>query len=133
MKIAVTHERGQIFGHFGHTAEFKVYEVEDGKILKSEVIPTGESGHGALAELLVGIGAELVICGGIGTGAVMALAAEGIAICAGVSGDCDGAVEAHLEGTLSYASKASCDHHHHDYGDGHDCHHHHGHDCHCHG
>lgn len=132
MKIAVTHENGQIFGHFGHTAEFKVYEVKDGKILSSEVIQTGENGHGALAELLARIGAELVICGGIGTGAVMALAAEGIALCAGVSGDCDAALEAYLTGKLSCTVTASCDHHH-SHGEGHDCHHHHGHDCHCHG
>ena len=34
MKIAVTHENGQIFQHFGHTEEFKVYEVAEGKIVK---------------------------------------------------------------------------------------------------
>ena len=32
MKIAVTYENGQIFQHFGHTAQFKLYEVEDGKV-----------------------------------------------------------------------------------------------------
>ena len=37
MKIAVTYENGQIFQHFGHTKQFKVYEVEDGKIVKSEI------------------------------------------------------------------------------------------------
>ena len=29
MKIAVTYEDGQIFQHFGHTAQFKVYETAD--------------------------------------------------------------------------------------------------------
>ena len=124
MRIAVTHENGQIFGHFGHTAEFKVYEVEDKKILSSKVIPTGESGHGALASLLDRIGADLLICGGIGGGARMALASEGIALCAGVAGECDAAVEAYLCGKLSFTGEAncSCSHHHHDHGDGHTCH-----------
>ena len=124
MRIAVTHENGQIFGHFGHTAEFKVYEVEDKKILSSKVIPTGESGHGALASLLDRIGADLLICGGIGGGARMALASEGIALCAGVTGECDAAVEAYLSGKLSFTGEAncSCSHHHHDHGDGDTCH-----------
>ena len=29
MKIAVTYENGQVFQHFGHTEQFKVYDVED--------------------------------------------------------------------------------------------------------
>ena len=73
MKIAVTHENGQIFQHFGHTAEFKVYEVEGGKIVFSKVMDTNGHGHGALAGLLGTIGAEILICGGIGGGAQMAL------------------------------------------------------------
>ena len=46
MKIAVTYENGQIFQHFGHTEQFKIYEVEDGKIRSSQVIDT----NGQLAE-----------------------------------------------------------------------------------
>ena len=75
MKIAVTYENGQIFQHFGHTEQFKVYEVDGGKILSSEVIDTNGQGHGALAGLLTVIGADILICGGIGGGAQMALAA----------------------------------------------------------
>ena len=36
MKIAVTYENGQIFQHFGHTEQFKLYEVADGKIVRDE-------------------------------------------------------------------------------------------------
>ena len=32
MKIAVTYENGQIFQHFGHTEQFKIYNAEDGKV-----------------------------------------------------------------------------------------------------
>ena len=124
MKIAVTHENGFVFGHFGHTAEFKVYTIEDKRIASSEIVKTGESGHGALASLLDRIGADLLICGGIGGGARMALASEGIALCAGVTGECDAAVEAYLCGKLSFTGEAncSCSHHHHDHGDGDTCH-----------
>ncbi len=46
MRIAVTYENGEIFQHFGHTEQFKIYDIEDNKIVKSEVIDTNGSGHG---------------------------------------------------------------------------------------
>ena len=49
MKIAVTYENGNIFGHFGHTQQFKLYDVQDGKVVASLVVDTMGSGHGALA------------------------------------------------------------------------------------
>ena len=73
MKIAVTYENGQVFQHFGHTAQFKLYTVEDGKVLSSEVVDTNGSGHGALAGFLESLGVNALICGGIGGGARFAL------------------------------------------------------------
>ena len=32
MKIAVTYENGTVFQHFGHTEQFKLYEVENGAV-----------------------------------------------------------------------------------------------------
>ena len=32
MKIAVTYENGQVFQHFGHTEQFKIYEAAEGKV-----------------------------------------------------------------------------------------------------
>ncbi len=52
MKIAVTFENGSVFQHFGHTEQFKVYDVSDGQIIKEEVVNTNGSGHGALAGFL---------------------------------------------------------------------------------
>ena len=69
MKIAVTYENGQIFQHFGHTEQFKIYEAADGKITHAEVVDTNGSGHGALAGFLIQNGVDTLICGGIGGGA----------------------------------------------------------------
>ena len=113
MKIAVTYENGMIFQHFGHTEQFKLYEVSDGKIVSAEVVDTNGSGHGALAGLLRALGAEVLICGGIGGGAQMALAQAGIRLFGGVSGDADAAVEALLRGELVYSPNVRCDHHDH--------------------
>ena len=111
MKIAVTYENGEIFQHFGHTESFKIYEAEDGQIVREQVIQTLGSGHGALAGLLAGAKVDVLICGGIGGGAQAALAEEGIELYGGVSGDADEAVRALLEGRLSYQPDARCDHH----------------------
>ncbi len=119
MKIAVTYEDGFIFQHFGHTAAFKVYEVENGSVVNTQVVDAGGSGHGALAMLLQGHKVDVLICGGIGGGAQMALANAGIRLYGGVSGDADEAVEAFLAGELAYNPNVRCDHHHH--GEGHSC------------
>ena len=36
MKIAVTYDNGEVFQHFGRTENFKVYEIEDNKVISSE-------------------------------------------------------------------------------------------------
>lgn len=69
MKIAVPFEDGQVFQHFGRSAQFKFYEAENGQFLRTEIIPTNGQGHGALAGFLVQHGADVLLCGGIGTGA----------------------------------------------------------------
>ena len=120
MRIAVTYQNGMIFQHFGHTEQFKVYEVEDGKIIASQVVDTNGSGHGALAGVLNVLQVDILICGGIGGGAQMALASAGIRLCGGVSGSADAAVEALLSGTLAYQPNIRCNHHDH-HGEGHSC------------
>ena len=117
MKIAVTYDNGNVFQHFGHTEQFKVYEVEDNKVVSSEVIGSNGTGHGALAGLLAGQDVDVLICGGIGGGAQAALAEAGVELCAGAEGNTDEAVEAYLRGEL-VSTGANCDHHHEE---GHDC------------
>ena len=117
MKIAATYDNGNIFQHFGKTEFFKVYEVEDNKVVSSEVIGSNGTGHGALAGLLAEQGISVLICGGIGGGAQSALAEAGIELCSGAQGDADAAVEAYLKGEL-VSTGVNCDHHHEE---GHSC------------
>lgn len=118
MRIAVTYENGQIFQHFGHTAQFKIYDISDGAIAAEQVVDTNGSGHGALAGFLVSNGVDTMICGGIGGGAQMALAEAGIKLYGGVSGSADDAVRALLGGTLGFNPNVHCEHHDHEHGDG---------------
>lgn len=117
MRIAVTYDNGNVFQHFGKTESFKIYEVEDNKVVSSEVIGSNGTGHGALAGLLADHAVDVLICGGIGGGAQTALAEAGVELCAGAEGDTDQAVEAYLKGEL-VSTGANCDHHHED---GHSC------------
>ncbi|MCU6762911.1 nitrogenase cofactor biosynthesis protein NifB [uncultured Roseburia sp.] len=132
MKIAVTYENGSVFQHFGHTEQFKVYEVEDGKVVNSKVVDTNGSGHGALGGFLADLGVEVLICGGIGGGARNALAECGITLYPGAQGLADGQVAAFLAGTLNYDPDTVCKDHAHAEGEG--CHDHSsescGHGCH---
>ena len=129
MKIAVTYENGQVFQHFGHTEQFKIYEAAEGKVVSARVVETGGSGHGALAGFLRGLGVDTLICGGIGGGARSALAEAGIQLYPGASGSADAQVEALLAGSLAYDPNAVCSRRGH--GEGHTCGHHHegGHTC----
>ena len=117
MRIAVPYENGEIFQHFGHTEQFKFYDIEDGKVISSAVVPTNGRGHGALAGLLAMVEVTDVICGGIGAGAQMALAMNGIRLYGGATGDADKAVEDLLAGKLDYNPDVQCTHH----GEGHSC------------
>ena len=119
MKIAVPYAGEQIFQHFGHTPAFKIYEVRAGEIISEEVVDTTGSGHGALATMLSQQCVNLLICGGIGGGARMALAEAGVVVMGGVVGDADDAVDAFLAGALRFDPNATCHNHHH--GEGHTC------------
>ncbi|MDY4598383.1 MAG: DUF134 domain-containing protein [Candidatus Faecousia sp.] len=120
MRVAVTYENGEIFQHFGHTEQFKIYDIEDGKILSSEIVDAGGSGHGALAGVLNAMKVDALICGGIGGGAQMALAEVGIKLYGGVSGSADAAAQALAEGKLDFNPDVRCNHHDH-HGEGHSC------------
>jgi predicted DNA-binding protein (UPF0251 family)/predicted Fe-Mo cluster-binding NifX family protein len=122
MKIAVTFENGEIFQHFGHTEQFKLYTVENGQITGTQVVNTNGSGHGALAQFLKDKQVDVLICGGIGGGAQAALAEAGVQLYGGVSGNADAAVQALLDGKLQYNPDVRCTHHEHAHGGhGHQC------------
>ena len=119
MKIAAAYSNGEVFQHFGRTEAFKVYSIEDGQIVSSQIIGSDGAGHSALAGVLADHGIDVLICGGIGGGAQAALTEKGIEVVSGISGSADEAVEAFLKGELA-SSGVNCDHH-----DGdHSCHDH---------
>ena len=86
-------------------------------ILSETELSNGETGHGALAGLLAEKDVDLLICGGIGGGAVQALASAGVRVIGGASGKVRDVVQGLLDGTLQVRSDFHC--HHHDSGEHH--------------
>lgn len=133
MRVATTYDNGNIFMHFGRSEQFKIYDIQDGKVLNEQVVDTGGTGHGALAGLLANGGVDTLICGGIGGGAINALTQAGIKVYAGAQGNCDACVEALIAGTLAQTGEATCDCHGHGDDHEHEHIHEHGGSCGCHG
>lgn len=50
MRIAVTYENGEIFQHFGHTEQFKLYDIENNQVVKCQIADTNGQGHGHLPD-----------------------------------------------------------------------------------
>lgn len=73
-KIAVPYENGQVFQHFGHTQQMKIYDAVNGKIVQEQIADTIDSGHSALVSFLSCLRVDVLICGGIGGWAWDALA-----------------------------------------------------------
>lgn len=127
MKIAVPYLNGQVFQHFGKSEQFKIYDTQDDEIISSEVVDTNGSGHSALADFLKDRGVGVLICGGIGAGAVTALQNTGIQILGGAAGESDKQVEEFLGGRLHFGASGSCATcssscgHHHDEGEEEEC------------
>lgn len=109
MRIAVPYEDGRIFRHFGRTQQFKIYDTDDSTVLHAEVMGTDGVSHEALAVVLAGNGVDVLICGGLGDGAMSALQEAGIRVVSGASGDADTAVAAFLDGSLR-SEGVNCSH-----------------------
>lgn len=118
MKIAVTCENHQVFQHFGHTPGFAVFESENGKIVSEKELSAEGSGHGALAALLAKEKVDVLICGGIGSGAVNALKLAFILVVGGAEGDVREVAESFISNTLKVRENFRCNHHH---GEGGEC------------
>ena len=91
-------------------------------VQEAGIVDTQGSGHAAISEFLAAQGVQAVLCGGIGHGALVALAQLGIDVVPGVSGNPDEAIQQLIDGTLQPAGMGcgcGCGGHgHHEHGEG---------------
>ena len=113
MLVAATSEEksGHVLQHFGTTQYFKIYLIDFGKILSSEVIDNGGNGHHAIPPYLKSLGVETLILGNRGQGAIEAITASGLKEMPGITGSADEAAELFAKGQLKPNFEAKCNHH----------------------
>lgn len=123
--IAIPTEGDMVNAHFGRSQAFTIFAIEDGKVTGSEVLDTKgyEHQHSGIAQLLKTKKVEVVLCGGIGPGAIAGLENAGLEVLRGASGLAQAAAQVYADGTF-IASTAVCNH---DHGHDHSGHHHHEH------
>ena len=97
MRLAVPFDHGEIYGHFGRTAQFKLYDLTDGRIVSTAIVDTMGPGPGAPPGLPPAYAVDALICG--------------IRLYPGAAGSADEAVHAFLAGTLQYQPDLVCSHH----------------------
>jgi Mrp family chromosome partitioning ATPase/predicted Fe-Mo cluster-binding NifX family protein len=113
-KIAVASENEMVTEHFGHCANFNVFEVQGNQIVKSESIPNPGHKPGFLPNFLNEMGVNVIISGGMGSGAIEIFNEKGIEVIIGASGNAKAAVQAYLQGSLKSTGSVCHDHQHHD-------------------
>jgi len=127
MKIAVpVTADNQLDNHFGHCEFFKIYSIKsEGEIECVKKITPG-NGCGCksgIAGVLAGEGVTVMLAGGIGSGAVNTLAAAGIKVVRGCSGNPDNLIKLYIEGKITDSGESCAEHEHHHHGGDGNCHH----------
>ena len=112
MKIAVAAMGKEVAGHFGHCENFIFFEAQNGAITAEDSIPNPGHRPGFLPNFLADHGAEVIISGGMGGGAVDIFNERGVEVIIGAQGDAREAVEAYLKGQLK-STGSVCHHHEH--------------------
>jgi predicted Fe-Mo cluster-binding NifX family protein len=112
MKIAVATAQGGVAEHFGHCEGFTIYEAEEGTVKNKQFYPIPEHVPGAFPNFLNDLGANVVIAGGMGGGAVQIFNEKRIEVITGISGDLDEAVRKYLSGSLQSSGSVCHEHQH---------------------
>lgn len=114
MRIAVAAMGNTVAGHFGHCENFIFFDTENNQITAENSVPNPGHRPGFLPNFLADNGAQVIISGGMGGGAVDIFNERGVEVIIGVQGDARAAVEAYLKGELQSTGSICHEHEHHD-------------------
>jgi predicted Fe-Mo cluster-binding NifX family protein len=112
MKVAVPTRNGEVDDHFGHCEFYTVFTVENGKIVKDELIksPEGCGCKSNIAPLLAQMGVTVMLAGNMGMGALGILNHCGIDVIRGCNGDVRNVADAYLENGISDSGTGCINH-----------------------
>lgn len=100
LKIAVASEGNEVTAHFGHCESFILFTVEEGKIVAEESLPNPGHRPGFLPNYLADNGANVIISGGMGGGAIEIFNSRNVEVVTGATGNAKKAAESYLKGEL---------------------------------
>ncbi len=100
MKIAISTDGDFVSAHFGRCPHFTIVDVENGNVVKKEVVANPGHMPGAIPQFLHQKGAEVIIAGGMGMRATGFFDELGIKAIVGISGKIDETIEQLIKGTL---------------------------------
>ena len=100
MKIAVACDGKNVSEHFGHCEGFELFTADGGNVTGRKFYPNPGHKPGFLPNYLNDLGANAIITGGIGGGAIEIFNEKNIEVVSGAQGDTEKAVEAYLKGQL---------------------------------
>jgi predicted Fe-Mo cluster-binding NifX family protein len=112
MKIAIATEQGQVAGHFGHCEGFTLYEVEGKEVKSKQFHASPEHVPGAIPNFVNNLGAQVIIAGGMGGGAVQMFNEMRIEVITGATGDLDMVIRKYLSGDLRSSGSVCHEHQH---------------------
>lgn len=110
MKIAVACEGKNVSEHFGHCEGFELYTIEGEKIAEHTFYQNPGHKPGFLPNFIHSLGADTIITGGIGGGAIDIFNEKNIEVISGATGSAEKAVELYLQGKLKSAGTVCHDH-----------------------
>jgi Mrp family chromosome partitioning ATPase/predicted Fe-Mo cluster-binding NifX family protein len=114
IKIAVASENEMVTEHFGHCVNFNIFETHNDQIIKSESVANPGHKPGYLPNFLNDLGVNVVISGGMGSGAIEIFNEKGIEVIVGASGEAKAVAAAYLQGDLKSTGSVCHDHQHQD-------------------
>jgi predicted Fe-Mo cluster-binding NifX family protein len=109
MKVAIAKDGDEVSGHFGHCSEYAVFNVENKKITKTEILESPGHEPGKLPAFLAGHQVTHVIAGGMGPRAVDLFCANNIEVFIGVRGPIDTVISDFVAGKIAQG-ESSCTH-----------------------
>ncbi|MCL6591579.1 MAG: NifB/NifX family molybdenum-iron cluster-binding protein [Firmicutes bacterium] len=128
MRIAISTDGDFVSPHFGRCPSFILVDIEDGKMVKKEIINNPGHEPGVIPQFLHQKGAECIVCGGMGAQATGFFSELGIQVIMGVSGRISDVISQLEQGSLQGGAslchpgdgkgygieKTECDHPHED-------------------
>lgn len=113
MKIAIASERNKVAQHFGHCAEFTIYEIDNNQIKSINNVANPGHRPGFLPVFLNDLGVNVIISGGMGQGAIDIFNDKNIEVIVGATGNVQDIVELYLQGNLNSTGSICHQHMHH--------------------